>query len=157
MDKNETALIVVLSRLHKDKRYCRECKAMLPLEKFSAKSFFCRDHYRLKKRTIRKPPRVKTPYDNIRIKCWRDRTIFGHKRINLSMKHVTTMLTDQHLANIHRWTIVPVVPSLPVSNTNAVVVPVTLRRHLMAQWAIHHDDSLYQRILALSTEEPPVQ
>ena len=142
-DDNETQSLVKLAKKIKDKRYCRECMKMLPLEQIKPKSFFCHQHYKMLLKWS------KSKSDPIRHKCSDDRTAFAQPHIELSNKQISKLMTTDQLDNKKLWCIVPLDPTRILAEGNAVVVTSVHRRFLVTQWVQTHDVLKYQRSLTL--------
>jgi len=155
-DRHETRLLIQLAKDNPNLRYCRECKEMLPLDRFPPKNkrFFCREHLSklLKWHKCGKP--AQRTAINIRCKGWTDKKVFGQTEFNLTHKDVRKMITQDQIDHCSDWCIVPMIPTQPVSPSNAVVVSSTHRIFLVAHWKKHKNEEEYQRLLQMHLVSP---
>jgi len=149
-DRHETRLLIELAKQDPTLRYCRECKAMLPVDRFSQKNrrFYCLDHFRLLRRWHRTGTLEKHAVDFLRIKCLKDKKIFRQTCINLTINDVRQMVQTKFgesldLSNIREWCIVPMNPMQVLSPCNALVVSAEHRKRLIDGWKDSYDESAY--------------
>jgi len=124
------------------RRYCRVCKDFLPLTAFprGQRRFTCRTHMwqRIGKRAQEKlsnKPRKKL-LARMWMQLWKDRLVFGQTLVELRQADVNTLLevflgsagADQPIGKL---AVLPRDPSVPLSNTNAVLAPKQARRELL--------------------------
>ena len=142
-DDNETQSLVKLAKKIKDKRYCRECMKMLPLDQIRPNSFFCHKHYKMVSSWNR------AEADGVRPKCIADMHTFGQTTIQLSTKQIRDLMTPNQIQNYKKWCIVPVDPTHPLTVDNAVVVSSIHRMFLISHWRLGHSLIQYQHALTL--------
>jgi hypothetical protein len=146
MDFDHAKQLILQAKNNPNLRYCRECKALLPMEKFSQadRRFFCRAHYRL---LVYGTPE-KRAIATFRKKALLDKNAFDQPAINITRKDIKDIATPEQMENYPLWAIVPVRPDRPLDSKNATVVSVAHRKHLTAAWKQNRDISEYQQILA---------
>jgi hypothetical protein len=151
-NRNETRQLILQAKKNPTTRYCRECKALLPLERFSQanRRFFCREHYRLLKTWHKYGTPEKRAIEKFRNKALLDKNVFGHPNIAITKKDIKDITTPEQMEKYPLWAIVPVHPDQPLAPKNAIVVSTPHRKHLTAAWKQNHDVDEYRRILDLA-------
>ena len=129
-----------------NRRFCRACQAVLPLEAFPAgkRRYLCRRHMWLRvkrpsKERARADPRKKL-LSALWKRCWSDaRTAFGHSHIALTQRDIAAVLSK-----LDSWqgggseagavALLPVNPAQLLSRANHIVVGNGARRELLREY-----------------------
>ncbi len=162
-----------------NRRYCIECKAMLPIDNFAPgreqniQRFICREHpveckqikQRAKDQCVvepgfeseGRPQKATRAVVSLRKRAKGDLKTFEQAVLRLSVRQIERLLRPEHFDDHARFALLPRRPNEPVSPDNVVVVTVPQRRYLTGLWRLKHDPILYERDLGmlLSCEDAP--
>ncbi len=91
---------------------------------------------------------------SIRGRARKDMNMFGHGRLGLHIRDILAMLTPEQIENVGKYSLVPIVPSAPLSKTNAMIVTCAQRAQAFECWrASNRDDAAYKRGLERALNE----
>jgi hypothetical protein len=168
-------LIVELFEKDTGKRFCAQCRAMLPVGDFPYSRqqgihfFSCKLHPTdppnakpgpTKKRTNR--PEVRggaaevsgeatevrgLAAKSLRNRAWQDLPTFGQGTLPLTLAQTKDLLLQEHIDDYAHFAIIPRRPHEPLTQDNAIVVSVPHRRYLTGLWRQRHDPLAYERDL----------
>jgi len=151
--KGKSAIQLAKQLAKKDKsiRFCRRCNKLLPIDQFSPSEtrLLCREHLRESVRLYRRVNKAKRAIDNIRIRCWVDKKIFGQTASALSCQDIRDMMTADQLNEFSKYSIVPKDPTQQISRSNAQLIMAKCRQYLISCWKVTRDLAQYQHILQL--------
>ena len=128
-----------------NRRFCRACQAMLPVEFFptGTRRYICKRHLWERVQLPSKKRMLTNPRKKLLWilwkRCWSDaKAIFGQPHITLLQKDIERILTEnlpntteELPAELNNLSLMPTDPAHLLSCDNVVLVPSTVRKHLL--------------------------
>jgi len=150
-DRSETHKLVMQAKKDKSVRFCRTCNKLLPIDQFDQREnrFFCRQHLKDVFRWYRQGTQPKRAVNNLRVRCWKDKDIFGQTKSDITCQDIRDLMTPEQLNQFSKFSVVPKDPTKPISASNALLIKSDCRKYLVACWKVTRDLAQYQQILQM--------
>jgi hypothetical protein len=138
-------------------RFCRMCDKLMPIASFAIgkRRYLCIDHHRALKREDVLGTPEKRAFNSLRCRARRDMVMFGHPRMEMGMKQLLSMLSAEQIAEYTKYSLVPIVPSKPLTKDNAVIITGSQRKFVFGNWkSSSQDDTKYKSALEFILNAP---
>lgn len=148
--------VMAITEQHLGLRLCKQCNKLLPLDRFrpDKRKYTCIEHLRAYKRKMVLGTHNKRAFNSLRCRARQDMLMFGHKRMAISRKLVTTILTDAQMADFSHYCLIPKNPDEILTADNVIVVNTFQRSYVVGRWRVARDTHQYTRDLAFILEAP---
>ena len=134
-------------------RFCKACQQMLSVDRFcpNETSAYCREHFNARMRASRKrdsyTDKRRRAISGLRHKIWLDKQIFNQSDMSISYQDIRELLTDDQVDMYLQLAIVPDVPTMPLTKSNAVVIGNKHRKFVLGIWKNSCDPVKYRHFL----------
>lgn len=151
-----TASILELTEQQSGLRLCKACNKLLPLNLFRSdkRKYTCIPHLRAAKRREVLGTHEKRAFNSLRCRARQDMLMFGHDKMVISRRLVTSLLSDEQMANFPKYCLIPRDPAEILSPDNILIVSTIQRAFVVGRWRDTHDNEQYKRDLDFILEAP---
>ena len=146
-DNPKTRDILDIEENNSGVRYCRQCKQLLPLNKFrpGKRRYVCAMHLGQKSTKRLCGTAELRAGHAICCRTRRDMPLFGQpKRIVVNNKQVAALLTAEQVTNFGKWRMVPLDPSKQITLNNIAILGSSQYKFIIGSWKIKKDVNAYR-------------
>jgi hypothetical protein len=153
--------IYVLQAIEREigQRFCVECDKLRPVDAFASRGrdykYSCKEHVRAKRRKEVFGSLEKHAFNTLRCRARQDMLVFGHKNMVMGITQIMLQLTAEQLADYSKFALIPIVPSLPLTASNVMVITNVNRHFVIESWKTSgRDDAKYKEAVDFIIKSP---